>query len=88
MSKNLRTQHTSTGVESNKCLGKTYLLYHRGDAEWKQNNNFQEALKRLALENEDKVIAIVVDSKGESTPLFNEDNHYIVSDDGKTYAKI
>jgi len=84
----LRTQHTDTGAESNSFLGKVYVLYHRGDADWKKRNDFQKALKELDLEHADKVIAVIIDETGKATPLFAENNHYIVGANGRTYQKL
>ena len=84
----LRIQHSETGAETNQDLGNLYMLLKRGDANWKKKNNFLRELDKMGLENHHKVIAIVSDENGKMTPLFQQDNHYIVTERGNTYERI
>lgn len=83
----LRRIEKDSSKESNSSLGKTYVFEQRDTCkEWKSRRD--KVLDWMSENQKDRVWGIVYDYLGNPTPIFEDLTYYIMTESGKTYAKI
>jgi len=83
----LRKIESENKRESNISLGSSYV-YESKDLCNDWENRVSECLDWMNDEAKERVFAIVFDSLGHPIPLFRSDDNYIVTESGRTYAKL
>jgi len=83
----LRRVEKASHQEANSTLGKTYIFEHRGTCQdWEIRK--ENVLDWMSEDAKERTFAIIYDSLGVPTPLFKDATYYVMTENGKTYAKL
>lgn len=83
----LRKIEKSTKRQSNRCLGQNYSIVHAAVSP----NDFKGSLELMDWMTDsakEKCYAVISDGHGALIPLMESDDNYIMTESGKTFAKV
>lgn len=83
----LRRVEEDSKQESNSTLGKSYIFEHRDTCQdWERRKD--KVLDWMSEDAKERTFGIIYDSLGNPTPLFKDLTYYVMTESGKTYAKL